>query len=118
LKTALDDVIRGRVGTKIGLEQEGGSGGKAQCQALVRMLAGFIVTYEPATGSKEVRAEPLASQLGADNVRICRDEPGNRWNAPFVAELVEFSNGKHDDQVDAASGAFNMLASKRVGKSF
>jgi predicted phage terminase large subunit-like protein len=117
LQTAYDDVARGRIGTKISLEQEGGSAGKAQCQALARLLSGFVVTYEAPTGSKEVRAEPYASQLGADNVRLCRDSPGNRWNASYVAEHVEFSNSKHDDQVDGSSGAFNRLASKRQSKS-
>lgn len=118
LQTAIDDVARGRIGTVTSLEEEGGSAGKAQCQAITRLLAGFTVVSERPTGSKEVRAEPAASQFGADNVRICRDTPGNRWNAAYLAELVEFDNGKHDDQVDGTSGAFNRLAGKRQSKSF
>jgi hypothetical protein len=29
------------------------------------------------------------------------------WNSAFFDELAMFPNGKHDDQVDALSGAYN-----------
>jgi len=32
------------------------------------------------------------------------------WNQEFVAELLAFPQGQHDDQVDAVSGAVQMLA--------
>ena len=118
LLTANADAKRPGHPTVIGLEQEPGSGGKAQCHALVRMLAGHSVTFETSTGSKLIRAEPYASQLGGDNVRILRDTAVRRWNAAYISELVEFSSSKHDDQVDASSGAFNMLAAKRQSKSY
>jgi predicted phage terminase large subunit-like protein len=38
------------------------------------------------------------------------------WNEAFLAELENFPEGLHDDQVDAASDAFDELANApRVG---
>jgi predicted phage terminase large subunit-like protein len=86
--------------------QEPGSGGKRQAEQFVRMLAGYAVAAEPETGSKEVRAAPFASQCEAGNVRLVK----GAWNAQFIEELCAFPNGAHDDDVDAASGAFGKLA--------
>ena len=33
------------------------------------------------------------------------------WNAPMISEMRNFPNGKHDDQIDAASRGFNHLSS-------
>jgi predicted phage terminase large subunit-like protein len=87
------------------LEQEPGSAGKSVADYLVRGLAGFTVSAERPTGAKEVRAQPLASQCGVRNVALVKGE----WNAAFLDELAMFPNGRHDDQVDAASGAFARL---------
>jgi predicted phage terminase large subunit-like protein len=89
-------------------EQEPGSGGKESAQAKVRLLAGFPVRIERVTGSKEVRAEPLAAQAEAGNVRLVRGP----WNGAYLDELCSFPNGAFKDQVDATSGAFNKLASR------
>ena len=90
----------------IGLSQDPGQAGKAQVQAMIRMLAGWTVKSAPETGSKEVRAAPFAAQCEAGNVRIVRGD----WNEAFFAEIEIFPNGPHDDQVDAAAGAFELLA--------
>ena len=73
------------------------------------MLAGFVATAVRETGSKDTRAEPLASQLEAGNVHLLRAD----WNESFINELSNFPMG-HDDQVDAASGAFAFLAQSRA----
>jgi predicted phage terminase large subunit-like protein len=104
LRTARRDAQGGRV--TIWVEAEGGSGGKESAEATVRNLAGFAVKTEHPTGSKEVRAEPFAAQAEAGNVRVVRAG----WNADYLDELTAFPNGRHDDQVDASSGAFNKLA--------
>jgi predicted phage terminase large subunit-like protein len=92
-------------------EQEPGSGGKESAQNTIRMLAGYTVRAETASGSKEVRAEPFAAQFEAGNVFIVEGD----WNNSYIDELCSFPNGKHDDQVDASSGAFNKLvAPKRL----
>lgn len=87
-------------------EQEPGSAGKDQARAFVRLLAGYTAHTQTATGDKETRAEPFASQFGAGNVRLVRGD----WIRAFVDELCEFPTGQHDDQVDAAAMAFNKLA--------
>jgi predicted phage terminase large subunit-like protein len=93
------------VGVTVLGEQEPGSAGKDQALAFVKLLSGFAVRAVPSTGSKDVRADPLASQAEGGNVKIVRAP----WNAAFIEELESFPRGSHDDQVDAASGAFNGL---------
>lgn len=94
------------------LPQDPGQAGKDQAKMLTQLLAGFPVKVEPVTGSKEVRAEPLAAQVNAGSP----DEPGNvrlvrgHWNAAFVEELRAFPHGPDDDQVDAAADAFDEVA--------
>ncbi|WP_373087064.1 phage terminase large subunit [Sneathiella sp.] len=89
----------------IALPQDPGQAGKAQTQALVRLLAGFRVRSQPVTGSKIVRAMPFSAQAEAGNVRLV----SGPWNAAFLAELENFPAGRHDDQVDAVCEAFNAL---------
>jgi predicted phage terminase large subunit-like protein len=92
------------------VEQEPGSGGKESAANTVLNLAGWNVHAEPVTGDKETRARPLAAQAEAGNVRIVADDEAHRWVKALVDEMVAFPFGKHDDQVDAAAGAFNKLA--------
>ncbi len=92
------------------LEQEPGSAGKSVTTYLTRKLAGFNVSFDRPTGSKAVRAQPLASQCGIDNVLLVRGE----WNQAYLDELCVFPNGRYDDQVDASSGAFLWLARFRA----
>lgn len=95
------------VGVKIRLEQEPGSGGKDSVAADVMALAGYDVEGVPSTKDKVTRAGPLAAQAKAGNVRLVKGD----WNSKFLDELHAFPSDKvHDDQVDAASLAFNRLA--------
>lgn len=94
---------------RICLEQEPGSSGKEAAKSAIVQLAGHPVSADTVTGSKESRAEPLASQAAAGNVRVLRA----KWNTAFLDELSEFPQGMHDDQVDATAGAFNKLAGRR-----
>jgi predicted phage terminase large subunit-like protein len=89
------------------LERDSGIAGSERTTALVRRLqnCGMPVYTEVPTGSKELRAEPLASAAEAGNVVLC---PGP-WRDGFRAEAADFPTGKHDDQVDAAAGAFAKL---------
>lgn len=88
--------------TEIHLPQDPGQAGKAQVQYLTRELAGYVVKSSPETGSKEVRAEPLAAQVNVGNVLMVRGP----WNQALLDEMRVFPNGAHDDQVDALSRAF------------
>lgn len=92
---------------QIVMEQEPGSSGKDVIADYRRALAGYTFKGVPATGDKALRADPFASQAEGGNVRLVRGP----WNGAFIDELCAFDKGEHDDQVDAASGAFVQLAS-------
>lgn len=85
--------------------QDPGGAGVDAAKAFVRLLSGFTVKTERVSGAKEVRADPFSSQVNAGNVRLVKGP----WNRAFIEELRQFPNGAHDDQVDAASDAFNEL---------
>jgi predicted phage terminase large subunit-like protein len=104
----LDRQKYGNGHVRIWVEEEPGSGGKESAQAKIKLLAGHTVHAEKVTGSKEVRAEPLAAHAEAGNVRLVR----GAWNSDFLEELASFPNGRYSDQVDASSGAFNKLAAE------
>jgi predicted phage terminase large subunit-like protein len=93
---------------EIGVEQEPGSGGKESAEATLRMLAGYRCFADKVTGSKEIRAEPLAAQVQAGNVFLV----AGAWHSAFLDECESFPNGKFKDQVDAAAGAFARLTGK------
>jgi predicted phage terminase large subunit-like protein len=101
------------VRTRITVPQDPGSAGKHHAEHMVRNLAGFIVKVIRPTGDKETRAKAFAAQAEAGNVRLLKAP----WNNEFLNELCSFPNGRYDDQVDAASDAFNELAEtqKTVG---
>lgn len=93
-------------GTIIQLPQDPGQAGKDQAIQLVSHMAGFNAKANPVTGSKEIRAAGYAAQVQAGNVVLVEAA----WNGAFVAEHTLFPRGTHDDQVDAAATAFNVLA--------
>lgn len=99
--TATQDGIQ----TFIGIEQDPGQAGKAEASYHVKKLAGFNVRVYPARENKIVRAKPLSAQAEAGNVKLVEGP----WNEDFLSEVENFPDGDHDDQVDAASGAFNAL---------
>ena len=98
----------------IGLPQDPGQAGKSQVMFLTQLLAGFRVVATPESGSKIVRAMPVASQVsnGALAMRSAN------WNAAFLDELACFPQGRKDDQVDALSRAFAMLLDARQPARF
>jgi len=98
---------------RIWIEQEPGSGGKDSAEYTIGSLRGFRVFAEKvgaSEGSKQLRAEPLASQVNAGNVWMIRSD----WNKEYISELSFFPFSKYKDQVDASSGAFNKLTKKRT----
>jgi predicted phage terminase large subunit-like protein len=106
--------VQDGVEVRVGIPQDPGAAGKEVVASLKRLLAGYAVYDETETGSKEVRADPLAAQVGAGNVALVRAS----WNSNLVEEFRSFPLGKNDDQVDAAARAFNKLAKKRELKVF
>ena len=91
--------------TVIGIELDPGSAGKSEASYYVTQLSGFDVRICPVSGSKIIRAKPVSAQAEAGNIKIVRGP----WNEAFLNELENFPDGKHDDQVDALSGAFTMV---------
>ena len=97
----------------IQIEQEGGSGGIAQVHSLVTALAGYRVEGVRATGSKEVRASPFASQVNVGNVKMVKAP----WNADLLGEMEAFPTGEYSDQEDAMGMAFGYLVDRGGGMS-
>lgn len=93
--------------TKIYMEQEGGASGKSLISHYARnVLGGYAFEGVSSTGSKTVRAQPLASAVSNGNVFLV----SATWNTAFLDEVEQFPTKKvHDDQADAASQAYNLL---------
>jgi predicted phage terminase large subunit-like protein len=89
----------------ISLPEDPGQAGKSQISYLARRLAGYKIIATRESGSKQVRAIPLASQIEAGNVSMMRAS----WNYELLRELTEFPFGAKDDQVDALVRAVTTL---------
>lgn len=95
--------------TPIGLEQDPGSAGVAEIDAIVRELAGYNIVVNKVAVKKEVRAIPFSAQAEFGNVRLVK----GKWNKNYIDEHCAFpTKGVHDDQVDASSGAYSTLTNK------
>src|SRR5271156_1933677 len=79
--------------------------GKSQALHLVRTLSAFTVPPAPESGDKLTRFGPFSSQCRAGNVKIRRGS----WNEELFRVLEGFPDLAHDDEVDACSGALEML---------
>jgi predicted phage terminase large subunit-like protein len=90
------------------LPQDPGQAGKSQKTYLASKLHGYRVHFSTETGSKELRAEPLAAQAQVGNVMMVRGP----WNDATLAELASFPVGRMKDRVDAASRAYALLIEK------
>lgn len=84
--------------------------GPAIISSLRDKIPGLIA--DPVKGSKEARAAAVSPLFEAGNVHLPRFAP---WLEDYIAELCSFPNAADDDQVDATSGALNVLGLKTVG---
>ncbi len=102
-------MIDGR-GVPIRLEAE--KAGIVQLDYLLERadLRGYILDKKAPEGDKYTRAQPFASRVNAGKVKARRAA----WNRAYLDELAVFPMGAHDDQVDASSGAYDMLVLGRV----
>jgi predicted phage terminase large subunit-like protein len=92
------------------LQQEPGSGSALWIDAMQRgALLGYPVYADHVRGSKFERSQPFRAAAEAGNLKLLR----GAWNEDFLEECEQFSSDEreyaHDDQVDAACGAFNYL---------
>lgn len=99
---------------EIALPQDPGQAGKAQAQALVRALEGFIVHATPESGDKVTRFGPFSAQAEAGNVLVLR----GAWNDAWFASLEGFPTAAHDDDADATSRAFAAHQSRLASAGF
>jgi predicted phage terminase large subunit-like protein len=99
---------------RIGFGKDPGQAGKTRAFHLVRALCGFTVTAAPESGDKLTRFGPFSSQCRAGNVKILRDS----WNEELFRILEGFPELAHDDEVDACSGALEMLNPQMKGWAF
>ena len=69
-----------------------------------------IATVPIPTGNKdkEMRARPFSHMVEKGTFFMPENEE-EPWVSDYIAELVRFPNGKHDDQVDATAHGVNML---------
>ena len=92
------------------LQQEPGSGSALWIDSMQRgALRGYAVYPDQVKGSKFERSQPFRAAAEAGNIKLLR----GTWNHEFLAECEQFSPDEreyeHDDQIDAACGAFNYL---------
>ncbi len=95
---------------RIILQQEPGTGSSLWIDLMRRgALLGYSVEADAVKGSKFERSQPFRASAEAGNIKIL----GGAWTEDFLAECEQFSPDEreyeHDDQVDAACGAFNLI---------
>lgn len=96
------------------IEQEPGSSGVAVVEDYARTLLGFDFQGVKATGSKTDRAVPLSSAARNGLVYVLAAP----WLPDFLSEAESFpQTSVHDDQVDAASLAFETLVTSYAAGS-
>jgi len=100
--------------TASGSRSDPGQAGKSQAQHLVRALSGFTVRPATESGDKLTRFGPFSSQCCAGNVKIRRGS----WNEELFRVLEGFPDLAHDDEVDACSGALELLNPQMQGWGF
>lgn len=108
-----NDIIRNAHidGQAVPIRLESEKAGIVQLDYLVRdpQLSGYTLDRKTPQGDKYTRAQPFASRVNADVVKMVRAP----WNRALLDEMAVFPMGKHDDQVDALSGAYDMLGTHK-----
>lgn len=101
--------------TELFIEQDPGSAGVAERDGLYSYLAKWAPRAVIPSGSKWVRSAGLSAAAEHGQVYLIKGD----WNNDFLDEMEAFCDEDqllpgeemgHDDQVDAADGAFNELA--------
>jgi predicted phage terminase large subunit-like protein len=88
------------------IEQEPGAAGVHAAERYKRhVLTGYTVKTKRATGDKLTRATPAAAAAENGLLKLVR----TRHTHAFLDELAAFPHGRHDDCVDALSGAYEAI---------
>lgn len=90
------------------MEQEPGSGGVNTIDSYRRRIIPIDFSFyaDKSIASKETRDSPFIAQCQQRKVKLIQGS----WIENFLSEIEVFPEGFHDDQVDAAAGAFNYLS--------
>lgn len=85
-------------------------------RAILAKLSGYPVRADEVSGSgsKELRAEPLADAARGGLVKVVRGP----WNAAFLTEMESFPRSGFKDQVDSTSSAYAKLSRGVAGAAF
>ncbi len=94
-------------GVRVRWEEEAGSSGKRDAVHIAQNLAGFDACARAPKGDKITRWKPFAAQALAGNVKVLRGSWNERWLNHLHGQ--EGNPNQHDDEADAASGAFDEL---------
>ena len=95
------------MGTAVLIEDK--ANGPAVMDALKDEVPGLMPVLPD--GSKVARAYAVTPLFAGGNVFIPQDEIAHPWVPDFIAELISFPAGPHDDQVDATTQALRYLKS-------
>ena len=96
-------------GVKVSIPKDPAAAGLAWADRMILLLAGYQVEATPERGEKETRASSFAAQVNSFHVEMVAAD----WHYALREELRSFPSGRYDDQVDATSRAFNVVASMR-----
>ena len=113
-KLVHDTAVEDGQEVRIHMPQDPAAAGKAQVEVYRKKLAGFNVRFAIASGDKITRFGGFSAQAdpgpggGKGRVKILR----GKWNDVLFAQLETFPEGRHDDDADATSEAFNGLEGK------
>ena len=87
---------------------EPGSNSRIAEESIQEKLAGYDACGVPSSGSKVLRAIPVATAASQGKVALCKGE----WNSTFVNSVIQFDGTRKvlvNDIVDATSGAYSVL---------
>lgn len=71
-----------------------------------KRLVNVPIIAVPTEKDKVARARPLQTRAKAGKVFLVK----GAWNRDFINEALSFPKGRHDDQIDSASGGLRMIA--------
>lgn len=104
LKTLM--LMAEEVGTTWGIEDVAFQALAFQELARERELARVSILPIRPNGDKVSRARPLQARGKSGKLKLVKGP----WVETFIQECLDFPNGRHDDQVDTASGGLQMIA--------
>jgi predicted phage terminase large subunit-like protein len=93
-----------------GIWVEEAANGAAIINTMKVHLKGILPVPVHGKGSKAVRLEAAAPQIEAGQVHLPANAP---WLGTFIEEFIECPNGKHFDQIDAATLFLNKATNQR-----